>query len=200
MIIMQVMGLSLDSSAKTPIVLLQSSEDKRILPIWVGAMEAMSISLALSGQSMPRPLTHDLIISILDTLEANVKAVEIHKFQEGTFYADVLVHKEDTIHRVDCRPSDGIALALRTGSPIAVHPQVLQEAQHSAQQQDGTSFQLLNAEEFKANTQQPAKLMTQVIQNISTKPSVQTNTNTTKDEQELAKLLSSLEPQSQRRM
>ncbi len=199
---MQVMGLSLDNESKTPIVLLQSAENKSILPIWIGATEAMSISLALSSQNMPRPLTHDLLLSILDSLGAQVKAIEIHTFKDATFFADVLIHMGDTMHRIDCRPSDGIALALRTGSPIAVSKQVLQEAQHEAQLQDGTSFQLLKAENGEAKTQKPAKLMSKVIQNIQQNPTpnVHTNVSSSEDEQKLAKLLQSLEPQSSRRM
>ncbi len=199
---MQIMGLSLDSDAKTPIILLQSVQDQKILPIWIGAMEAMSISLALSQQSLPRPLTHDLMVSLLDTLDARMKALEIHSFNEGAFLADLLVQQGDTINRIDCRPSDGIALAIRTGTPIAVHPDVLEAAQHTAQLQDGTSFTLLKPAEAKSKD--PAKLLNKVLQNIQQskdpKLNVHTNIKQTDDEQELEKLLNSLEPSSSRRM
>ncbi len=199
---MQIMGLSLDSDAKTPIILLQSPHDQKILPIWVGAMEAMSISLALSQQVLPRPLTHDLMVNMLDALGANVKALEIHSFQEGAFIADLLVQQGEIIYRIDCRPSDGIALAIRTATPIAVHPDVLEKAQHKAQLQDGTSFTLLKPEENAM--QNPAKLLTKVMQNIQqsseSKPNVRTNIKQTDDEQELKELLESLEPLSTRRM
>ncbi len=202
MIIMQIMGLSLDSDAKTPIILLQSPEDQKILPIWIGAMEAMSISLALSQQSLPRPLTHDLIVNMLDNLDASIQALEIHSFNEGAFLADLLIRQGDTIHRVDCRPSDGIALAIRSAKPIAVHPDVLEAAQHTAQIQDGTSFTLLKPTEAKSKD--PTKLLNMVLKNIQQskgpRPNVQTNIKQTDDEQELKKLLDSLEPSSTRRM
>ncbi len=202
MIIMHILGLSLDSDAKTPIILLQSSKDQRVLPIWIGAMEAMSISLALSQQSLPRPLTHDLIINLLDTLEVKIKALEIHSFNDGAFLADLLIQQGDIMHRVDCRPSDGIALAIRTATPIAVHPDVLESAQHTAQIQDGTSFTLLKPAEIQ--TKKPTQLISKVIKNIQnnsdSKPNVQTNMKQTDDEQELKKLLNALEPSSTRRM
>ncbi len=199
MIIMQVAGLSIDSSSKATIVLLKSIECKKTLSIWVGAMEAMSISLALSQQNMPRPLTHDLTLSMLDAVGASVKGLEIHKFEKGTFYADILVYREGSVYRIDCRPSDGIALALRSASLIAVHPQVIQVAQHVEQVQDGTSFQLLKEE---APKMKPASnLIPKVVHKVQPmpKPHVQTVTST-KDEEELAKLLKSMEPLSTRRM
>ncbi len=199
---MKVMGLSLDSSAKTPIVLLQS-EEQEVLPIWVGAMEAMSISLALSEQNMPRPLTHDLFITLLDTLEASIESLEIHNFEQGMFYADILIRQGDITHKIDCRPSDGIALALRVNTPIKVHPNVLQKSEKTAQLQDGTSFKLLNENTSKDKTHEPAKLLTKIVHNIkhgAPKPNVHTNATQPSNEKELKELLQTLEPQSSRRM
>ncbi len=200
MTILHVMGLSLDANTKTPIVLLQAVEDNRMLPIWIGATEAMSISLALSNQKIPRPLTHDLLLSMLDSLGAQIKAIEINKFDKGTFYADVLVHMGDTMHRIDCRPSDGIALAIRTGAPIGIDPEVFEKSQNAAQKQDGTSFQLIT--DNNAKTQQPAKLMTKVVQSMqqTNQQNVHTAKVNTDNDEELAKLLNALEPQSTRRM
>ena len=125
MILMQVIGLTVDSNTKTPLVVLQDESGHEILPIWIGAMEAMAISLALSGSALPRPLTHDLMLSTLNMLGGLMEGVEIHDMRDGTYHADLLLRQGERALRVDCRPSDAIALALRVGAPIHVHPLVL---------------------------------------------------------------------------
>ncbi len=226
MIIMRVVGLSVDNTAKTPIVLLKSQDDDRVLPIWIGAMEAMSISLALSQQKVPRPLTHDLILNTIATLGARLLAVEIHSFMDGVFIADLILRRqesEDATIRIDCRPSDAIALAIRLAVPITVQENVLQEAEEAKQRQDSASFQPANlnqnvedfAESLIAKEQEPNSTQTKTespqsnkpitkrisIQKIQ-KPTVHTVTHASHsdEEKELSKLLQSLEPESSRKM
>ncbi len=147
MVIMRILGLSVDSTAKTPILLLQEEGEKRVLPIWIGSMEAMSISLALSGQEVPRPLTHDLLLSTVASLHAVVESIEIINFDKGIFYADLVVRQQEAVYRIDCRPSDGITLAIKLGLPIYVHAEVLENALHAEQRQDAASFQNQKPEE-----------------------------------------------------
>ncbi len=149
MVIMKILGLSIDTTAKTPILLLQEEGDGRMLPIWVGSMEAMNISLALSGKSGPRPLTHDLTLAIIESLGASVTSLEITNFSNGTFYADLVLRHEEQLQRMDCRPSDGITLALKLGLPIYVHEDVLENATHAEQRQDAASFHVLREDDLK---------------------------------------------------
>ncbi len=164
MVNMRILGLSVDSTAKTPILLLQEEGNMRILPIWIGSMEAMSISLALSGQSVPRPLTHDLLLSMLSHLQGSIESIEIINFVKGTFYADVVIRSGDTVHRIDCRPSDGITLAIKLALPIYVHPEVLENALHAEQKQDAASFQTDKPEEDVNSMLRQQMLMKELFQ------------------------------------
>ncbi len=223
MVIMRVVGLSLDNTAKTPIVLLQAMKEDMALPIWIGAMEAMSISLALSEQSISRPLTHDLLLHVIDNLNARLFAVEIHDFIDGIFYADLIVHKGEEIIRIDCRPSDAIALAIKIPVPIAVHREVLQKAESANQRQDTVNFQpfpeskpsfteetkhvsLVREEEEPKKELEEKPQVPKFTKHITIqKPArknvhIVTNTMENKEEKELIKLLHSLEPASSRKM
>ena len=131
MVEMRVFGLTIDPQSKTPIVVLREASGDAVLPVWVGAMEAMAISLVLNNESLPRPLTHDLFLMTLKAFKAELRRVEINDLREGTFYA-VLV-----LSGLDCRPSDAIALAMRAGAPILVEEEVLRlsaEEQQRAEQ------------------------------------------------------------------
>ncbi len=121
MIEVQVSGLAIDDKTKSPVVILQEVDGKRILPIWIGQNEANAIALELAGQKFQRPLTHDLLISVIRGLRAEVVKVLISELKENTFFATVLLkHEGAEILAVDARPSDSIALALRARSPIYV--------------------------------------------------------------------------------
>ncbi|EGJ52067.1 hypothetical protein PCS_01374 [Desulfocurvibacter africanus PCS] len=128
MIEMKVFGLAVDENSQVPVLVLKDLEEKAILPIWIGAMEAMAISLALNEVKLPRPMTHDLMLSCIDTAGAKVTAVEVVKLEEGTYYAEVEMRIGEVQRRVDARPSDAIALALRAEAPIRVAQAVLDEA------------------------------------------------------------------------
>ena len=137
MLEMRVFGLTIDPQSKTPIVVLREASGDAVLPVWVGAMEAMAISLVLNNESLPRPLTHDLFLMTLKAFKAELRRVEINDLREGTFYAVLVLSGPEGRTRVDCRPSDAIALAMRAGAPILVEEEVLRlsaEEQQRAEQ------------------------------------------------------------------
>ncbi len=125
MVEMVVFGLALDEDSQMPILILKDTSEDIIFPIWIGAMEAMSISMALNKVAVPRPMTHDLVLTILEKMETRLVAVEIVSIHEGTYYAELVLRGESGERRVDCRPSDSIALALRAEVPIRVSEEVI---------------------------------------------------------------------------
>lgn len=124
---MKVRGLMFDPYNNTFIVLLRDEEQSEMLPIWVGKPEASAISFALEGVTAPRPMTHDLMKSILDAVHAKVISVVISDLKENTYYAKVHLSYEDSEYAIDSRPSDAIALALRTSAPIFANEDVLRK-------------------------------------------------------------------------
>ncbi len=115
---MKIFGLALDEQSQVPLLILKDLEDKQILPIWIGAMEAMAISISLNKVSISRPLTHDLMLQLLQTLGASIVRVEIVDLREGTYYAEMHMAYADQTFLVDSRPSDAIALAVRANAPV----------------------------------------------------------------------------------
>ncbi|GAB1253578.1 bifunctional nuclease family protein [Desulfovibrio falkowii] len=137
MVEMRVFGLTIDPQTKTPIVILREMEGETVLPVWVGAMEAMAVSLVLNKENLPRPLTHDLLLMALRALKAGLVKVEITDLKDGVFFALLVLQGPGGRVRVDCRPSDAIALAMRAEAPIMVNEDVLRraaEAQEKAEQ------------------------------------------------------------------
>ncbi len=121
----KVSGLALDERNKTPVVILQEMGGTRVLPIWIGPSEASSIAMELAGKKFQRPLTHDLLKTVIDGLQGKVTKVLITELKDSTFYAKVLINQDQEVLGVDARPSDSIALALRAGSPIFVSDSLL---------------------------------------------------------------------------
>ena len=124
----EVKGLLLDPASETPVLLLQSSDGALLLPIWIGQVEANSIAVALEGIREPRPMTHDLIHGILVELAIELVRIEVWALREGTFIGRLVLHRGEERCEVDSRPSDAIAMAVRTGAPIWVARTVLDEA------------------------------------------------------------------------
>ena len=120
MIPVRVGGLAIDERTKSPVVLLQEIEGSRVLPIWIGPMEASAIHMELLGKKYQRALTHDLMISILEGLNAKVSRVVITDLKESTFFANIYVDGGGGAVAVDARPSDSIAIALRSRAPIFI--------------------------------------------------------------------------------
>ena len=125
---MKVRGLALDPLSNMPIIILKDEEDKRSLPIWVGIFEANAIALELEKIATPRPMTHDLIKNILETIEARIVKVVVTDLKENTFFAVLHLQIGKAEYTVDARPSDAIALALRAAAPIYVDEDVVRKA------------------------------------------------------------------------
>jgi bifunctional DNase/RNase len=140
MIEMKVFGLALDEESQVPVLILKDSEEKTVLPIWIGAMEAMAISLALNDVELPRPMTHDLLLTMIHKLDAHVVAVNVTELTEGTYYADIEVEVEGGIRRIDSRPSDAIALALRAKAPILVAKSVIEQVANESKEASVVAF------------------------------------------------------------
>ncbi|NIM19639.1 MAG: bifunctional nuclease family protein [Candidatus Latescibacteria bacterium] len=121
----EIRGLTEDHRGN-PVVLLKSSDDDEVLPIWIGHAEAMAIRLQLEGESFDRPLTLDLLRTTVESLGATVLKVAVTELRDNTFFAKIHLQRGEEIHVIDARPSDSIALALRTKSPIYVSTEVFE--------------------------------------------------------------------------
>jgi bifunctional DNase/RNase len=125
---MKIRGLMMDPVTNMPIVILKDVGGNTILPIWVGIYEANAIALEIEKVSPPRPMTHDLIKTLLFGLSAGVRKVVVNELKDDTFYAIIWVEKDGELITVDSRPSDALALALRLDCPIFVDDSVLKSS------------------------------------------------------------------------
>ncbi|HET6350645.1 MAG TPA: bifunctional nuclease family protein [Coriobacteriia bacterium] len=132
MVQVRIASLAVDPRTNQPVIILKPLEDQpnsdRLLPIWIGHPEATAILLAIEGIETPRPMTHDLFIDTLEALDSYVERVEITRVEDGTFFAALVLRGEERTRIVDARPSDSIALAVRTGAPLYVAEDVLESA------------------------------------------------------------------------
>jgi uncharacterized protein len=135
---MNIKGLMIDPITNMPIIILRDQEGQRILPIWVGVFEANAIALQIENVQTPRPMTHDLLKNIIDDLSAQVERIVVTELKENTFYALIHLRKNGHSIEVDARPSDAIALALRTRSPIFVEEAVIQNARSVENSRDSS--------------------------------------------------------------
>jgi bifunctional DNase/RNase len=134
---MAVGGLTLDPVTKTPIVILKDPDNKLNLPIWIGLQEATAMATELEGIKMARPMTHDLLKNILGEVGGAIESIEITELKENTYYALIYLHIGGRELAIDSRPSDAIALALRTKSPIYVAKAVLEASSILQQSEEG---------------------------------------------------------------
>ncbi len=125
---MSIKGLMVDPISNMPIVILRDKDGTRTLPIWVGMFEANAIALQIENISTPRPMTHDLLRNVIQDLKATVEKVVVCDLQDGTFYALIYLRVHGEVLAIDSRPSDAIALALRTRAPIFVEETVIDNA------------------------------------------------------------------------
>lgn len=128
MIEMKVAGIAVDAISRNPVVLLRDTEDRRALPIYIGQDQARSIINALESQQSPRPLTHDLFINLLDSWDMKLERIVIHSLKDNTFYALLTLSSGENRKELDARPSDAIAIALRSNAPIWVMEEVVADA------------------------------------------------------------------------
>ena len=125
---MVIYGVSFDMVGKSPIVLLKTVAGNRFLPIWIGHPEAAAILMKLQGASTPRPMTHDLMCDILGELEARCARVAVTELRDNTFFASITLAVNGSEIEVDSRPSDALALAVRSGAPIFAADEVIAES------------------------------------------------------------------------
>jgi bifunctional DNase/RNase len=146
---MKVRGLALDPVSNMPIIILRDDEDKRSLPIWVGIFEANAIALELEKIATPRPMTHDLIKNVLETLDVQVTRVVVTDLRENTFYAVLHLKLGTNEFTVDSRPSDAIALALRVGATIFVEEDVFPKAGKMEVAMEGETMMAVYPEQLR---------------------------------------------------
>jgi uncharacterized protein len=128
MIEMKVAGIALDAVSRSPIILLKDAADRRALPIYISQDQAKAIINALEKQTPPRPFTHDLIVNIFDSCDIKVERITIDSLQDNTFYASIVIDRNGELKEIDARPSDAIAVAIRTKAPIWVIEEVIADA------------------------------------------------------------------------
>lgn len=147
----EVVGVRIEMPSNQPIVLLKEIEGTRFLPIWVGAVEATAIAFAQQGMEPPRPLTHDLIRDLLDRVDTTLTAIHITRIEEGIFFADLQLRSpEGALAPLSARPSDAIAIALRTKSNILVDNDLLDSAGIDIPEQVAASVSEAGDQELEA--------------------------------------------------
>jgi len=124
---MKVDKLGIDLLTHDPVVILKDMDGSHYLPILIGPFEATAIALALEGAPVPRPLSHDLMRSILESLDTTLEQVIVHDIKDSTFFAKLILRTNGELQEIDARPSDGIALALRMQAPIYVSDKIVLE-------------------------------------------------------------------------
>ena len=144
---MVIYGVSFDMVGKQPIVLLKTADGNKFLPIWIGHPEAAAILMKLQGASTPRPMTHDLLTEVLEQLDARIVRIAVTELRENTFYALITVAVNGSEIEIDSRPSDAIALAVRSGAPIFAAEAVIEESAIEFEHEDVNEEEVV--EEFK---------------------------------------------------
>lgn len=125
----KVQSLGLDRNTNNPVVILRECEGSRILPIWIGPGEASAIAVQMASMEFPRPLTHDLLAAVLGGLGGTLERINITRMEGDTYYAEMIIRRNGEVFSVDARPSDSIAVALRTDARIFADQDLLEHAQ-----------------------------------------------------------------------
>ena len=125
---MVIYGVSFDMVGKQPIVLLKTVDSNKFLPIWIGHPEAAAILMKLQGATTPRPMTHDLLVDMLGELDARCTQVAVTELRDNTFFASITLTVDGKEMEIDSRPSDALALAVRSGAPIFAAEEVIAES------------------------------------------------------------------------
>ena len=151
MIQVDLASMAVDSRGQ-PVVILKprfpQQAPVKVLPIWIGVQEASAIMLAIEGTTTSRPMSYDLMVRLLDALDASVRQVAVTKLEEGTFFAEITLDTNAGRRVIDARPSDSIALAMRTEAPIYIAEEVLREAGVSENQLSQAEDEETQIEEF----------------------------------------------------
>ncbi len=125
---MEVAGVTVDPTTKAPILILRDEEQGRTVPIWIGIFEATSILSRLEGVTPPRPMTHDLLKNVIESLGGHLEKVIIHDLRNNTYIAKLVIEFGERLVEVDSRPSDAIALALRMNSPVYMEEEIIEKS------------------------------------------------------------------------
>lgn len=150
MVEVEVLSLAIDEKNQYPVVILQTLDGARRLPIWIGPPEASAIAMEIAGKKFQRPLTHDLIVSVLKGLQAKIRRVEICDLKQNTFYARITIEAAGQILSVDARPSDSIALALKSKAKIYAAEELLTDELDRLIQSEGPAKAPEQTEEQRA--------------------------------------------------
>ena len=134
----RVQSLGLDRSSNTPVVILEEVGGERVLPIWIGPGEASAIAMQLADMEFSRPLTHDLLVAVLNGLGGSLRKVIITRVEKNTYYAELIIHRNGEVISVDARPSDSIAVALRTEARIFAQDDLLERASIEISEEEHT--------------------------------------------------------------
>lgn len=140
MVEVKVQSLGLDRTNDTPVVILQERGGDRILPIWIGASEASAIAMQLADWAFSRPLTHDLLVSVLKGLGGLLDRVVISRVVDNTYFAELVIHRDEEVITVDARPSDSIAVALRTKATIFADDELLEDVSVEISEDESVSL------------------------------------------------------------
>lgn len=127
-VLVRIAAIAVDPTSNTPVIILRDAEERYSIPIWVGVLEASAIHLHLEGAELPRPMTHDLMKSMMEQLGARVTSVLISDLRDNTFFAEIHLARGDGEIVIDSRPSDAIAIAIRCDAPIYVADEVARQA------------------------------------------------------------------------
>ena len=153
----KVQSLGLDRSSNTPVVILEELDGERVLPIWIGPAEASAIAMQLADMEYSRPLTHDLLVAVLNGLGGSLRKVIITRVEKSTYFADLIIHRDGEVISVDARPSDSIAVALRVDARIFAQDDLLEQA--TVEIAEGESaLEELPARESPSNHMDPDEL------------------------------------------
>jgi bifunctional DNase/RNase len=136
----KVQSLGLDRTTNTPVVILQETDGDRVLPIWIGPGEASAIAMQLADWSFSRPLTHDLLVSVLKGLGGTLDRVVISRVVDNTYFAELILHRGEEILSVDARPSDSVAIALRVKAAIFADETLLENVSVEVAEEESVSL------------------------------------------------------------
>ncbi len=127
---MSVAAITLDPSNNMPIIILKGVKEEVAIPIWIGLVEASAIATELEGIKLARPMTHDLLKNVIEGMGGRLLCIEVCDLRDNTFFGLLFIEHAGSVHQIDARPSDSIALALRVGAPIFVSREVIDKSQH----------------------------------------------------------------------
>jgi bifunctional DNase/RNase len=154
----RVQSLGLDRSSNTPVVILEEVGGERVLPIWIGPGEASAIAMQLADMEFSRPLTHDLLVAVLNGLGGSLRKVIITRVEKNTYYAELIIHRNGEVISVDARPSDSIAVALRTEARIFAQDDLLERASIEIAEDEPTGAGSTQKREAPSETMNPEQL------------------------------------------